>query len=197
MNATDIDTQMLLLQKQLEALKARKEAIATPAPAPAPPQPIETDEDKAKRLAKERMEAEIAYYLHAKMKELENEAYNEFDFNTGGGEATITVKRRSVWDYKEVESQLKDLLDEAVRQWGAYNDHDIDYDYDIRETDYTEPDEDEEGNKFPLETTEWEITLTWTYDALNHGLDYITHKKEDKGMLEDPEAFDWANTKFE
>jgi len=183
MNATDIDTQLIALQKQMEALKALKEEAEKAKLTPPPPPPVETSEEEARKLHEERMEEEMCYYIDLKVRQLETDANCEFDFNSYDGEISTTIKRRSIWNHEKFVELIKDEMDEKTRQLTQYNDHGIDYEWDISETD-TNDDE---------EPIEWEITLSWRVGGeLNHGLDshYIT--KEQKAMLEDPEAFDWS-----
>ena len=184
--ATEIDTQMIALMKQMEALMKQKEALLAPPPAPTPtpePEPTPTDEEKEKERM-ERMEAEIEHYITTKTEELETEAYSAFDWNEGSGDATINFTKRDGWCEEKLLEIAKEHMDEWVRQLTHYDDHGIEWEYDLDETDYTEIDGKHVG-------VQWNISLNWSFEPPSHALDYHSFSKPKRAMLEDPNAYDW------
>jgi hypothetical protein len=180
MNATDIDTQMIALQKQMEALQAKKEQMLAPPPAPEPAPVVVVDEEAEKEKKRiEMMEKQIEYYVGLKMMELENEVYDGFDWSSGDGEVSIQFVRRECWDAESVLEWLDGALEDKTKEWSDGNDLNIYYEFHIDEEDVDENDI----------AVEWTITVSYSYDSLNHGLDY--HKRPPQHQLNTPENIDW------
>jgi hypothetical protein len=127
------------------------------------------------------MEKQIEYYVGLKMMELENEVYDGFDWTSGSGDVSIQFVRRECWDAKSVLEWLNGALEDKTKEWSDGNDLNIYYEFNIDE-------EDVDDDEKPIE---WSITVSYSYDSLNHGLDY--HKRPAESVLNTPDNVDWAN----